>query len=168
MPSGTGFVILHDDDNNYNCGIANDTTPHKTVGMNFELGMLVDSLPPSTRAALLDSIMTFFGIIPTGIEDIAKFGTVPTYTGMNLAYPNPGKKFIINYQIATTARIVLEIYDVTGRLVRELADVSQQAGYYSLNWNGCNTRGKRLPAGVYFIRFEAGNQAQVKKAILLR
>ncbi len=60
-PTGTGFVILYDGDNDYNCGVANDAGSYKTVGTSFELGLLTDANAPSTRAVLLDSIMKFFG-----------------------------------------------------------------------------------------------------------
>jgi len=61
--TGSGFLIFHDGDNAYNCGVANDSLTYRTVGTSFELGLLNDSTPPSTRAVLLTSIMEFFGII---------------------------------------------------------------------------------------------------------
>jgi len=60
--TGTGFLIFHDGNNAYNCGVANDPGTYRTVGTSFELGLLNDATPPSTRTALLDSIMKFFGI----------------------------------------------------------------------------------------------------------
>jgi hypothetical protein len=59
---GTGYVILHDGDNSYNCGIANDAGTYRTVGTSFELGLLADGASPSTRSELLDEIMAFFGV----------------------------------------------------------------------------------------------------------
>lgn len=64
-PIGTGFLIFHDGDNAYNCGVANNPGVYRTVGTSFELGLLYDGAVPSTRAVLLDSIMMFFGIAST-------------------------------------------------------------------------------------------------------
>ncbi len=61
-PTGTGFLIFHDGDDAYNCGVANKAGMYRTVGTSFELGLLNDGTAPSTRAVLLDSIMDFFGI----------------------------------------------------------------------------------------------------------
>jgi hypothetical protein len=60
--TNTGFVIFRDGNNSYNCGVANQHVVYRTVGMSFELGLLTDATPPSTREALLGSIMSFFGI----------------------------------------------------------------------------------------------------------
>ncbi len=71
---GTGFQIFHDGNDNYICGVANDPGTYRTVGTTFELGLLNDGDAPSTRAALLDSIMKFFGIgIPEVIPPSAPY-----------------------------------------------------------------------------------------------
>ncbi len=38
----------------------------------------------------------------------------------------------------------------------------------SVCWDGCDDAGRRLPAGVYFVRLESGDFKQVEKAVLLR
>jgi hypothetical protein len=75
--TGTGFVIFHDGNNSYNCAVANDADTYRTVGTSFELGLLTDATPPSTREALLDSIMVFFGI---GSEEQVMPPSAPSIT----------------------------------------------------------------------------------------
>ena len=60
----------------------------------------------------------------------------------------------IRFGIATTDRVRIRMYDVTGRLVRTLADRSFNAGEYDLAWDGADDAGARAPRGVYFARLE--------------
>lgn len=61
-PTGTAFLIFHDGDNLYNCGVANDAGTYRTVGMSFELGSLIDNTPPSTRSELMDRMIQWLGV----------------------------------------------------------------------------------------------------------
>ncbi len=51
-------------------------------------------------------------------------------------------------QAGTT--VVLNIRDVTGRVVRTLADQPSTAGMHEVGWDGRDGAGSALPAGVYF------------------
>jgi hypothetical protein len=169
-PTGTGFLIFHDGNDNYNCGVANDAGNYKTVGTSFELGMLTDATPPSTREVLLDSIMQFFDIGPgTGIEDYAKLTNLPLRTELAALYPNPGIRVMhIRYQLAHESVVSLSLYDAAGRLVRTLVDGMTEPGYYTIMWDGCDDIGRKLPAGVYFVKFDTEDHKKVEKAVLLR
>jgi len=60
---------------------------------------------------------------------------------------------------------------VTGRLVRDLSQnlilgiVNNKS---SLDWYGDDSSGRKVPAGVYFVRLEAEGYARVEKVIFLR
>lgn len=169
-PTGTGFLIFHDGNNSYNCGVANDANAgYKTVGTSFELGALVDAGGVSTRAALLDSIMHFFGIT-TGVEEITKLELVtPTLT----VSPNPFTSTTnIRYSILdsrfSTEKSTMRIYDATGRLVKSFDLASSIENLESvLTWNGTDDRGRRLPAGVYMLMLETANVMQSHKIVLV-
>jgi len=175
-PTGTGFLIFHDTDDAYNCGVANDAGTYRTVGASFELGGLVDATPPSTREALLDSIMKFFGCqINPGVEEQTDMKGTPTQTRLALLYPNPFKQMTaIRYQIAESEDVVLKVYDAAGRLVCTVVDGMCEPGYYTRVWDACDDLGRRVPAGVYFIRFaanpvgETDDYQRIEKAVLLR
>lgn len=170
-PLSTGsFLIFRDVDNYFNCGVAYDAGTYRTVATSFQLGMLVDDLPPSNRAILLDSIMRFFRIAYGITEDNTKIKSLNF-----LIYPNPFRNILnIKAQIYgkptsqnKKPEITLKVYDALGRLVKSF---SQQALQYQIEilWNGDDDLGRRLPAGIYFIRLEAGDFKQVEKAVLLR
>jgi flagellar hook assembly protein FlgD len=69
--------------------------------------------------------------------------------------PNP---FIFSTLISGKGRI--SVYDAYGTKVREMAVTG------SIRWDGRNTKGQRLPAGVYFLRSETG--LEQGKIVILR
>ena len=163
--TGTGFVIFHDGNNNYNCGVANDAGTHKTVGTSFELGGLVDDVEPSTKAALLDSIMHFFGVF-TGIDEVAQSDV----QGLMLkVYPNPFRGTAdIRWQTAGDNNTSLKIYDATGRLIKNFTlPTSNFTLPTSIIWDGRDNLKRKLPNGVYFVRLVSGDSKQVEKVILV-
>ena len=170
--TGTGYVIFRNGDNNYNCGVANDPGTYKTVGTSFELGLLTDGSPPSTREALLDSIMNFFGITTGIAEDDKGLAGLPMKTMLNTLYPNPFRRMTaIRYQIGVDSRqksvASLKIYDVSGRMIRQW-DYSTMGQSDHIVWDGTDQNNRKVSAGVYFVRFEAGDYNKTEKAILLR
>jgi len=84
-------------------------------------------------------------------------------------YPNPFKHHSeIGYQLARAARVSLCVYDVSGRLVRSLSDEVKDPGYYTVSWDSRDDQGRRVPAGVYFVRFHTDDHQQVQKTVLLK
>ncbi|UCD06732.1 MAG: hypothetical protein JSV98_02490, partial [candidate division WOR-3 bacterium] len=58
--------------------------------------------------------------------------------------------------------------DAAGRLVRTFADGRQAAGYYTVQWDGCDDLGRKVPAGVYFVRLHTDDYQDVQKTVLLK
>ena len=71
--------------------------------------------------------------------------------------------FNIKYSILHKSMSSLRIYDNTGRLIRALFNGYQDAGIHKVTWDGRNNRGKRVSAGTYFVKFEAGNYKDGKR-----
>jgi len=165
-PGGTGaFLIFYDTDNNYDCGVARDVGTYKTVGTSFELGCLVDAGGVSTRKALVDSIMHFFGITVIGVEETSNEVKTPILS----VFPNPFRQTTnIKFQIPSTkSQVSIEIYDALGRLVRQW-DYQTMRLSDQILWDGANDRGIHLPAGIYFVRLEVEEDDAIQKIILLK
>ncbi|GAG92180.1 unnamed protein product, partial [marine sediment metagenome] len=104
-----------------------------------------------------------------GVEEHEEFYAIPTTTMLNALYPNPFSRSItIHYQLSQNNRVNLRVYDVSGRLVRTLKDEYTTPGYYTVMWNGKDDVGRKIPAGIYFVRFDVDNYTEIYKAILLR
>jgi hypothetical protein len=62
----------------------------------------------------------------------------------------------------------IRIYDVAGRLVRELASGRIDAGAHDARWDGTDARGATVGSGVYLYRVSAGSEIQNGKMVLLK
>ncbi|HEX7321158.1 MAG TPA: T9SS type A sorting domain-containing protein [bacterium] len=166
-PTGTGYLIFMDTDNAYNCGIANDAGTYRTVGTSFELGNLTDGSGVSTRAALLDSIMHFFGVHVTAVKEDA--GTQAIGLRFSLrALPNISHGTVqITYSVKHPAGTELKVYDAAGRVVNDLSrNLSSAAVSGMITWPGKDQSGRPVSAGIYFIRLSSGGLQQTAKVIL--
>jgi len=81
--------------------------------------------------------------------------------------PNPfASSTSFRYVAAHPLRATVAIYDVTGARIRTLADgVLEGAG--TLAWDGRSAAGNRVPAGVYFLRADAGATHESRRVVLL-
>ncbi len=79
-------------------------------------------------------------------------------------YPNPfNPSTTINYRLSAVSFVELVVYNLLGEKVRTLVNRMQEAGIYSLVFDG-----NSLPSGVYFYRLNAGSFSQIRKMTLLR
>ena len=62
----------------------------------------------------------------------------------------------------------LGIYDVSGRLIREVHDGPVPTGRYSFAWDGRNDRGELVPSGHYIISGRAGGIGSSRHLTLIR
>jgi hypothetical protein len=60
-----------------------------------------------------------------------------------------------------------EVYDAAGRSVRVLANEMVAAGRNRRAWDLRDAEGLRVPAGIYFIRFDAGRDQRRQKVVVV-
>ncbi|RMD93023.1 MAG: T9SS C-terminal target domain-containing protein, partial [Calditrichaeota bacterium] len=85
-------------------------------------------------------------------------------------YPNPfNPQTTIQFQTQADALIRLDIFDVNGRLVRNLVRQFLPEGTHSATWDGRDQRGQPQPSGLYFYRLQmSGAASLVRRMVLLR
>ena len=84
-------------------------------------------------------------------------------------YPNPfSTQTTISFTLAQSGQVNLNVYDMTGRLIKTLANESKAPGQHSLIWDGKDSQGNAMPAGTYFYRMETAQFREAKSMILLR
>ena len=89
---------------------------------------------------------------------------LPVKTGLSDSYPNPfNPTTSINYGLEIDGYVEIMVYDAAGRLVDELINQNQEAGYHSITWNASNQA-----SGMYFAKMIAGDVVQTQKLILLK
>ena len=96
----------------------------------------------------------------------------PKETALLPNYPNPfNPETWIPYQLATPANVTLKIYDIQGRVVRDLDLGHQRPGIYQSKsraayWDGHNEVGERVASGVYFYTLTAGDFTATRKLLI--
>jgi hypothetical protein len=121
-----------------------------------------------------DGYFTLFIHDESGVEELRQ--TAGSRTLLSVS-PNPssGNMLIkyripnIKYQMNAQSQMSLKIYDAAGRLVKSFDLESCIPDRESaVTWAGADETGRKVPAGVYFVRLEANGKECTEKAILLR
>jgi flagellar hook assembly protein FlgD len=72
------------------------------------------------------------------------------------------RKADIQYEITESSTVNLGIYDMTGQLVRNLANGNYDPGFYRVIWDGKDEMSKKVHAGLYFVQLETENYKVLK------
>ncbi len=88
----------------------------------------------------------------------------------HFAMPNPfNPSTVIHFRTTEAAAISVGIYDIYGRLIRELQrDTWMPAGLQRVRWDGKEYSGRTVASGVYMYRVEAGETLLSGKLVLLK
>lgn len=73
----------------------------------------------------------------------------------------------IRYALPVSAPVRLEVYDPTGRLVRNLVRGPVPAGEHFLDWDRRDDSGRTLPAGAYLYRLTVDRRSYSARSVLL-
>ena len=79
-------------------------------------------------------------------------------------YPNPFNPVTtIRYDVPEQSVVTIDIYNVLGQRVAELANGIHDPGFHTVMWNG-----HPQASGMYFYHITAGDFRDVKKLLLLK
>ena len=111
------------------------------------------------------AVLTGIDSVATGINEDHQLNDYVLYE----PYPNPFNPSItIEYMLPHASNMVVTIYDLLGRPVKELHRSWQVAGRHKIIWNGENQNGKPVASGIYLLKISANNWMESKKIILMR
>jgi len=147
--------------------------PEATVDVTFAEWICDDSL---AYEAL------FFAAVPgavdrdlLGIEELVPFNGIP-WSGVaenpdalriEVSGPNPFVHgTLLAYNMNGETPVTIRIYDASGQAVRTLHD-GALSGEGSLYWDGTDDVGRKLGAGLYFIRIATPNFTKTSKVVLV-
>jgi hypothetical protein len=98
------------------------------------------------------------------VSAIAGGSAAPTDLLLGQSFPNPcGRTATIRYQLPVETHVTLDVYDVAGRVVRELIDGFQGPGHHAVD---VDVQG--LAAGVYYYRLACEGTAETKRLTVSR
>ena len=98
--------------------------------------------------------------------------TVPGTLTLQNNFPNPfNSSTIIAFTIPpglANSDVRLSIYDIGGRVVRQVVSGRLPAGNYAARWDGTSEGGATVASGIYFCRLVAGNQHAVRRIAFVK
>ena len=83
--------------------------------------------------------------------------------------PNPSfGSATISFSLSRSSKATLRIMDLNGRNVRVLLDEVVPPGERRVEWDGRNSRGELVPAGIYVYELDAPGIKAARKLVRLR
>lgn len=137
---------------------AGDNSGSAFIYNPIDLGFLSEDIP--------------FSVDPSG-RALTTFAHIK-HTAVFQNYPNPfNPETWFPYNLAEKAKVAMQIYDVRGRLVRQLELGLQPPGSYQSRekaayWDGRDESGERVASGIYFYTFTAGNFQSTRRMVIVK
>lgn len=114
-------------------------------------------------------VLTVSFLTPTSVEEDNRVN--PSAFDLDQNSPNPFNPLTtISYSIPPGAsdRIILNVYDIRGALIKTLVDSFISPGTHTVVWDGTDSGGNRVSSGIYMYQLQAGAFTKSNKMILMR
>ena len=109
------------------------------------------------------------GVFSSGTVTASDMLAVPEEYGLSQNYPNPfNPSTTISFSLPVEGNVVLNIYDITGRLVATLVNDNMSSGHHSVTWDGIDMIGENVSAGLYIYSLQAEGVALTRKMVLMK
>lgn len=121
-----------------------------------------------TKDAVLQLPVILHTTNATGIDDYKSSNDIVKATYFSIEKPVFRNKTNIEFSLLNASEVNAAVYDVSGRQVNELINAYFEKGVYQMTWNGTDRKGRKLAAGVYFIKVSADNKIINSKVIIVK
>ena len=96
-------------------------------------------------------------------------GSLPRLVKIHSIYPNPfNMSSTILFQVQEPGETILEIYNITGQLVRQEALMVDISGTHRWVWDGTDQNGVFVGSGIAMVRISRRNESTTGKMILVK
>ncbi len=121
------------------------------------------------RAALSEMLQQY-GIQSPEVSEGSSAGTAPAEPRIVAgSHPNPfNPETQISYALLSSEDVRIQIFNISGQLIRTYDLGYQPAGSYSVKWDGRNENGDIAASGVYLYRIQAGAYNVTNRMVLLK
>ncbi len=86
----------------------------------------------------------------------------------NVINPTKGEKAILRYELEKSGSVTINIFSLSGDVVKTLFKGRQASGSYSYTWDGKNTGGRAVARGIYFIRIVGPDIDEYRKVMVVK
>lgn len=158
-----GSELMFSSEDGYGRMFVNDQG-YKTIASSIMLGGIGNGDTLNIRPYLISEMINFFLDYNPTISI-----TENTNALFNLKnYPNPfSGSTTIEYEVNQTGLVTIDVYDISGKLVKRLVSKNKQQGIYQVSWNGTNSNNELVKPGYYFSKINIKGKTQTEKMILL-
>lgn len=116
-----------------------------------------------------EPIVTIQVTVHNNDVSVEKMTTQPEDFWIEQNYPNPfNQRTIISYVLPCPGSVKCEIFDITGRIICEIAPGYVEGGWHTIAWDGVDKHGNQVPSGVYVYRLKVNNETKQRKMLLTR
>ena len=148
---------------------------HYSNGWPFSSGVSMEIHDPFNDNALIEnwfSSTISYGDGDTGSPGIPFDGTLeteeillsPSNFDLVSLHPNPfNPEVTIQINVREPGELNIDIFNLSGRRVKTLANSTIGVGSYSFKWDSSNN-----PSGMYFFKLTIGETVMIRKALLLK
>jgi hypothetical protein len=127
-----------------------------------------DGIKTDAWGAFLTFIQIQKSELSTKVEQ-SRATTAPSTFALHQNYPNPfNPSTQIRYNLEHAGTVTLSIYDTLGRHIQTLVNTIQQAGSYTVEWNGLDSVNQPMSSGLYLYRLSVNNNVETRKMVLAR
>ncbi|TES93795.1 MAG: T9SS type A sorting domain-containing protein [Candidatus Cloacimonadota bacterium] len=138
------------------------TSPSMLIGVSGQGEDIMPSLAINSQEICV--AWQLEGIIISGVEESAFSSS--TFS-LNV-YPNPASQSVdIYYTLQREEKISIDIYDISGRLLKEISSGLKGRGTHIIYWDRKDSSGRDVKSGIYFLRIKTPNRTINKKLVLL-
>ena len=124
---------------------------------------------PFTHRVGIEDLRKAYLSLPLTVGDVHPAATI---LGQN--FPNPfNPETWIPYQLEESADVALQIYDMSGSVVRTIDLGFKSRGFYMTRstaayWDGRNNMGEQVASGVYFYSLQTTDFSATRKMLILK
>ena len=95
--------------------------------------------------------------------------SLPRAFRVSHAWPNPFRnRTTLRVSLRRPESVTFRVLDVLGRTVRVYATDGRATREYAFTWDGRDATGRRVPAGIYFLRVETRESQVLRKVCVVR
>ncbi len=138
--------------------------------INVTMGLAYgDSITATTTDIYRNTSEFCLNALVDTLQGIKEKSSANIYNRKIKLFPNPFSSSItIEFSTHNKGHISLKIYDITGKLVKTLANGMYEVSSYRMKWNGMNENGVKVAPGIYYCKLKTEHYSSTNKIIMIR
>lgn len=158
---GSGKIYRYEqiDTNSIDFVVVTDFFGNIDVGRNARISfgdINQDDLPDMVIGNQEGGLLLYLNRSNTQVGSPVSFISEPNRFALDTNYPNPfHSETQIRYEVPVPCDVLISVYDMQGKLIKNLVDGHWPAGRHIIHWDASDQQGKPISSGVYVLHMKA-------------